>query len=187
MAEVQHDPQFSRRQFVGFGIATLATLTPLSALASAPDVNERALAFQHLHTGESVKTVYWTRSGYIPEALKDINFILRDFRTDDIKAIDPGLLDFLFAMRRRLGTARPFEVISAYRSPRTNSALAQNSRGVAQNSLHMRGQAVDVRISGVGTRSLARLAQQLQAGGVGYYPRSNFVHVDVGRVRSWGI
>lgn len=190
MAEGQQSTLFSRRHVLGFGIAGIAgltTLSPLSALASAPAVHERALAFQNLHTGESVKTIYWSRAGYIPEGLKEINYVLRDHRTDDVKVIDPGLLDYLFEMRRHLGTARPFEVLSAYRSPRTNAALAQRSRGVARNSLHVRGQAVDIRMSGIGSRTLARLAKQLQAGGVGYYPRSNFVHLDVGGVRSWGI
>lgn len=185
MAEPRDGFQTSRRHFLGMGIASLAFLDPLAAFAKTRHTYQRSVSFRHLHTDEALRTVYWEKGRYIPEALRDINYILRDFRTGDVKRIDPHLVDLLYALRRRLGTAEPVHIVSGYRSPATNSMLRRNSRGVAKNSLHMRGMAIDLRIPGQGARTLARLGKEIGGGGVGYYPRANFVHFDVGRPRYW--
>ena len=117
--------------------------------------------------------------------MADINHILRDFRTNQVLPIDPQLLDLLNGLRSTLGTAQPFQIISGYRSPATNFTLAANSDGVAKGSLHMQGKAIDLRIEGTALGDLRQAAMGLQGGGVGYYPKSNFVHIDVGRVRHW--
>jgi len=121
----------------------------------------------------------------VTESLTEINHVLRDHRTNLIAEIDTGLLDLLHRVGAALGTARPFEVISGYRSPASNQMLAQNSSGVAKRSLHMDGKAIDIRLPGVPLADLHRTGLTLKSGGVGYYPKSNFVHLDVGRVRSW--
>jgi len=145
----------------------------------------RELAFYNLHTGESLKTDYWAEGDYLPDAMADINHILRDFRTNQVLPIDLQLLDLLNGLRSTLGTAQPFQIISGYRSPATNSTLAANSDGVAKGSLHMQGKAIDLRIEGTALGDLRQAAMGLQGGGVGYYPKSNFLHLDVGRVRHW--
>jgi len=145
----------------------------------------RTLRFYNLHTGERLSTVYWERGGYIEAALGEINYILRDFRANQIKPIDRRLLDLLCALNQRLDTSQPFDVISGYRTPATNAMLAARSEGVAAHSLHMVGQAIDIRVPGRGLHDLRRAASSLKLGGVGYYPASDFVHVDVGRVRYW--
>ncbi len=146
---------------------------------------ERALSFYNLHTGESLKTVYWAGDGYVPSSLGEINYILRDFRANEVKPIEVRLLDLLFAMRTRLETRQPFHVISGYRSPLTNALLHSRNEGVAPHSLHIEGKAIDIRVPGRELPALRRVALDLRRGGVGYYPRSDFVHVDVGRVRFW--
>lgn len=149
---------------------------------------ERRLAFQHRHTGETVDLVYFADGAYVPQAVRQISHLMRDHRTDQEKIIDPSLLDLLFALQARLGRRGPFDVYSGYRSPATN-AMLRASRGakVAKNSLHMRGMAVDIGIERVSSYDIARAALVLQRGGVGFYRRSNFVHIDVGPVRSWGV
>jgi uncharacterized protein YcbK (DUF882 family) len=114
-----------------------------------------------------------------------VNRALRDFRTGDIHPIAPGLLDLLSRLHEKLGSHEPFQVISGYRSPRTNATLHQHSSGVASRSLHMQGMAIDIRLEGTALSNLRGAALALKAGGVGYYPSSDFVHVDVGRVRRW--
>ncbi|OGU43084.1 MAG: Twin-arginine translocation pathway signal, partial [Hydrogenophilales bacterium RIFOXYA1_FULL_63_33] len=121
-----------------------------------------------------------------PDALAEINHVLRDYRNDQVAAIDTRLLDLLDRVKARLGTSQPFQVISGYRSPATNHLLAERSSGVAKHSLHMEGKAIDIRIPGVALADLRKTGLALQAGGVGYYPASDFVHLDVGRVRTWG-
>jgi uncharacterized protein YcbK (DUF882 family) len=177
--------ELSRRRFIAAGIASLACLGPLPALAHSRKVYARSVSFRHLHTDESLNVVYWEQGEYVPEALKQVNRLLRDFRTGDVKRIDPRLLDLLYAMGRRLGTSKPFQVVSGYRSPATNAMLRRNSKKVAKSSFHMQGKAVDVRLSGFAPRTLAQLARGMGAGGVGFYPRSNFIHLDVGPVRYW--
>lgn len=174
-----------RRRFLRSCLAAAGILAVPPAFARGPASHARSLAFFNLHTGERLHTTYWERGAYRREALGEIDWILRDFRTGETQAIDPRLLDLLYALHHRLASRRPFEVISGYRSPATNASLRARTSGVAKHSLHMVGKAVDLRLPGRSLSTLHRAALSLRAGGVGYYPRSDFVHVDVGRVRSW--
>ena len=146
---------------------------------------EKSLAIYNPNTGEGVKTVYWFRGKYLPTALQDIDHLLRDYRANEVKPIDPQLLDLLYSMSTLLETDEPFYVISGYRSPSTNAWLRLFNRAVAENSMHMEGKAVDLRLPGHDTSLVRRAAVALQGGGVGYYPYANFVHVDTGPVRYW--
>jgi uncharacterized protein YcbK (DUF882 family) len=178
----------SRRRFLVLGgAAALAGILPRWAFGSPalPAQPERFLAFYNTHTGEQLRTVYWLQGNYVQESLGEINHILRDHRTNEIKEIDPALLDLLFALDNQLETQQPFHVISGYRSPDTNAFLRAHSTGIAENSLHLVGQAIDIRIPGRELKLLHKTAVALKGGGVGYYPKSDFVHVDVGRVRYW--
>jgi uncharacterized protein YcbK (DUF882 family) len=186
--------QLSRRSFLGLGAATAAVaLLPSRAFAgtavkSGGLAAERALSFFHTHTGERLATSYCSAGEYIPSALTDVNTLLRDFRANKVKPIDPNLLDLLFELNGTLGTAQPFHVISGYRTPETNAMLQEKGgshSGVASHSLHMDGKAIDIRVPGVHLEHLRDAAKSLKAGGVGFYPASNFVHVDTGRVRYW--
>ena len=186
----------SRRKFFGLGASALTAaagiaLTGGPALAALPRSGlvlpqDRSLSFYNLHTGESLKTTYWEGGEAVPEALGQINYILRDFRTDTEHPIDVKLLNLLMALHRRMDSSEPFNVISGYRSPQTNAMLRRDSSGVAKHSLHMDGMAIDIRLPGRSLKSLHTAALKMQRGGVGYYPASDFVHVDVGRVRHWG-
>ena len=168
-----------RRQF----LATIAAV-PLLGRSGALAAEPRALRFLPTHTGEALAVS--TRAGhYLPDALDSVNQFLRDFRTGDVHPIDRGLLDLLHGLSALTETSRPFQVISGYRSPRTNAMLRRASAGVAGGSLHMRGMAIDIRLADVPLGKLRDAARALATGGVGYYPDSNFVHVDTGRVRSW--
>lgn len=178
----------NRRRFLcslGSGVV-LASSGPavLAKSALATDVS-RELAFRHLHTGEQLATTYWHDGSYDARALDSINHILRDFRTGDVYPIAQDLLDLLATVKREIGADGPFEVIGGYRSPKTNNMLRQRSTGVAKRSLHMRGMAIDVRLVDLPTRRLREAAADLRLGGVGYYPKSNFVHLDTGRPRVW--
>jgi len=178
----------SRRDFLAAGLVTTAAcLFPHKAVAVVSEVfvPERALSFHNTHTGESTKALYWNQGMYIPQALADINYILRDYRTGEVKEIDTDLLDLLFALQQKLGSEGHFEVISGYRSQETNSFLRNLSKGVANNSLHICGKAIDIRLPGYDLKTLRSAAADLQRGGVGYYPSSDFVHVDVGSIRHW--
>jgi uncharacterized protein YcbK (DUF882 family) len=146
---------------------------------------EKALALYNPRTGEEVRAVYWFRGKYLADALRDFAYLLRDYRTNEIKPIDPELLDLLYALQTRLETAAPFHVMSGYRSPSTNAMLRMASTRVAQQSLHIEGQAVDISVPGRQAAEVRRAAVALRVGGVGYYPGANFVHVDTGRVRYW--
>lgn len=145
----------------------------------------RTLTFFNTHTNEQCHVAYWRNGGYDPEALRRIDHILRDHRTEEVKEIDRSLLDLLHDLRRRMRTDAPFHVISGYRSQATNEYLHSHSNGVAAGSLHVQGRAIDLRVPGVRLRNLRSLATGLNQGGVGYYPRSQFVHVDVGKPRAW--
>jgi uncharacterized protein YcbK (DUF882 family) len=156
--------------------------------AKSPKVPERVLSFFNTHTGERLTAAYCCGGEYQPDALAQINHILRDFRVNEIKPIDPKLLDLLHELGGTLETDRPFHVISGYRSPHTNAVLRERGgaqTGVASKSLHMVGKAIDIRVPGVKLDHLRGAARSLKLGGVGYYPASNFVHVDTGRVRFW--
>ncbi len=180
--------RLNRRTFIKGQLLALGVLAlPLPVLAlPAHQAKERALSFHNTHTGESLKNaVYWIDGGYVGETLEDINFILRDFRQNEIKPIDPRLLDQLFAIRRTLEVKKPIHIISGYRSPATNRMLSQQGGGVAKRSFHMDGKAADIRLPGCDLKILKKAALSLKRGGVGYYPKSDFVHIDTGPVRSW--
>jgi uncharacterized protein YcbK (DUF882 family) len=173
----------SRRSFLKFSaIAGAAAIAAPQLLTAATP--ERALSFYNLHTAEKLKVVYWAEGEYVAESLSAINRHLRDHRTGDVHDIDRRLLDLLHQLRSNLETSEPVQIISGYRSPRTNAMLRSNSGGVASHSLHMDGMATDIRIQGRSLEQIKKAALAMKLGGVGYYP-SQFVHVDVGRVRSW--
>jgi uncharacterized protein YcbK (DUF882 family) len=185
--------RLNRRSFLGLGAAAAATaLVPGRVLAAtnapAKKAPERVLSFFNTHTGERLKTAYCCGGEYQPDALKAINHILRDFRVNEIKPIDPTLLDLLHELGGTLSVDQPYHIISGYRSPHTNTMLRDRggkATGVASKSLHMVGKAIDIRMPGVKLDHLRGAARSLKLGGVGFYPSSNFVHVDVGRVRYW--
>jgi len=145
----------------------------------------RSVAFDNLHTGESIEAVYWDAGDYVPDVLDAVNLHLRDYRNGEIHQIDPRLLDLLDSVADLTGTKARFQVISGYRSPQTNAMLHERSAEVAKKSFHIQGMAIDVRLPDVELRHLHAAAQSLGQGGVGYYPESNFVHIDVGPVRTW--
>ena len=178
----------ARRRFLQYAtIAAVANLFPtsiLTALARTLDT-EKTLSFYNTHTRENLETCYFRRGSYCPKALAHINHILRDHRTDKVKPIDTGLLDLLHALSVSLHSQEPFHIISGYRSPSSNALLRRKSKGVAAFSLHMQGKAVDIRLPRCPGKKLRKAAVNLKRGGVGYYPRLNFIHVDVGRVRYW--
>ncbi len=166
-----------------------ALLTPVSLglpwLNTHASVRERNLSFHHTHTGESLSLVYHDGLDYLPDSLEYVNSYLRDFRTGESHNIDRNLLDQLYALQQSVGSGGVFEVISGYRSPRTNAKLRNKSNGVARKSLHMQGRAIDVRLTDVSTGNLYKAALAMKAGGVGYYKKSDFLHLDTGRFRTW--
>lgn len=151
----------------------------------ARNPERRSLSLIHTHTGETLSTVYFENNQYIATELSRINWLLRDFRTGDVHPIDPAVLDILADLRALAARDDPYEVISGYRSPKTNAELRRRSSGVAEHSLHLEGRAIDVRLPGFPTERLHGLALGMQRGGVGFYPRSDFIHLDNGRVRQW--
>jgi uncharacterized protein YcbK (DUF882 family) len=171
-----------RRALRAFGWAALSLALPFSptAWAAAP----RSISLYHTHTGERFDAVYFERGEYLPDAAAELNHLLRDFRTGDVCAFDAKLFDTLYALNLGCGEGT-FDVVSAFRSERTNQMLRQQSSRVATNSLHISGRAIDVRLNGRETRRLRDAALALKQGGVGYYARSNFVHLDTGPVRTW--
>jgi uncharacterized protein YcbK (DUF882 family) len=169
------------------GIAAVPFLSSSLTFSHAFALQEkrRSLSFYNTHTGEMLATPYWESGKYLSRPLSEINYILRDHRTDRVLAIDVELLDLLYAMRLKIRSQQPFHIISGYRSPETNALLCKLNRGVVENSLHVSGKAVDIRLPGCALSFLRRVAIDLNRGGVGFYPRSDFIHVDVGRVRFW--
>jgi uncharacterized protein YcbK (DUF882 family) len=151
----------------------------------ADTASERILSFAHTHTGESLTVPYFADGAYLPEGLARLDTLLRDHRTGAQHPIDPALFDILNDLRLTTGAREPFQVISGYRSPKTNARLRSGGRGVAKHSLHMDGRAIDVRLADVKSSVLRDAALELQRGGVGYYRTSDFVHVDTGRFRTW--
>lgn len=150
-----------------------------------PQPAERALQLYNTHTGESLRTVFWAEGQFLPDALDDINRLLRDHRNDAVAAIDPQLLLLLDGISGKFGRGNTLHVISGYRSPASNALLAAHSDGVARHSLHLEGKAIDVRLPGHDLRALHRAALAARGGGVGYYASSQFVHIDTGRLRHW--
>jgi uncharacterized protein YcbK (DUF882 family) len=166
--------------------AACGIVDPSVALAKATGGAPRSLALKNLHTGEVLDTVYWAEGAYRPDACRALNAVLRDWRTGDEIAMDPKLFDLLHTLRRKMISDSPFDLISGYRSPATNAKLRKKSKGVAKKSYHMRGMAVDIHLPDRSLSRLRKTALELKLGGVGYYPKSGFVHVDTGKVRSWG-
>lgn len=184
---MQTQPLSSRRTFLRMmGGLTAGLAVSSSALGKVVSSPERSMAFYNLHTGESLKTTFYLNGQFLPKSLKEVNHLLRDHRTDEVCEMSPELLTLLSDLKDMLGTSKPFHIISGYRSPATNNMLSQQSGGVAKKSLHMQGKAIDIRIPGIETKYLHQGAQVLKGGGVGLYSRSDFVHLDVGRVRYWG-
>jgi uncharacterized protein YcbK (DUF882 family) len=183
--KTHYGTHLDRRGFLR-GLGAAAAGLTASRVALAGGSGQRAIAFVHTHTGEQLSTVYYDGGAYLAPALQRVNQLLRDFRTDTLYPIDPGVLDRLYLLQSAARSGEPFQVICGYRSPATNAALRHASSGVAEHSLHMEGRAIDVRLPGIDTARLAVLARDQQGGGVGYYRFSDFVHLDTGRVRTWG-
>jgi uncharacterized protein YcbK (DUF882 family) len=175
-----------RRRFLAAAAGLCGTA---AAVAAAPALAARGatrcVSFVHTHTGERLRAAYFRDDCYQAQCLAQVDYLLRDFRTGDVHTIDRALLDILFDLQTLADRDAPFEVISGYRSPATNAMLHRSSDGVAQHSMHLEGRAIDVRLSGYPTDRLAAHARSLSRGGVGFYARSDFVHVDTGRVRVW--
>ncbi|MEK6735892.1 MAG: DUF882 domain-containing protein [Pseudomonadota bacterium] len=188
--QLEPHPENSRRRFLksGMGVCALFALPLATPYAHAKIMRpmEKRLSFLNLHTGERVKSTYWAEGQYIPESLHAIRNVLRDHRTGDLHEMDSDLFDMLHQLQHRLNSNKEFHVISAYRSPASNAMLASRSNGVAKGSLHTQGRAIDIRMPGHALSDLRMAALSLEAGGVGYYPASDFVHLDTGRFRSWG-
>ena len=169
--------------------ATGARARPVSATRPAASEGARAeakrVAMRNLHTGEKLDVEFFRGGDYVPGSLAAIQVLLRDFRNDEQHVIDPKLMDYLYGIARRSGVDPVFSVISGYRSPQTNAQLRERSSGVAQRSLHLQGRAIDVRLAGIDCATLAGHARELTRGGVGYYRKSDFVHLDTGAFRTW--
>ncbi len=180
----------SRRNFLKTATGTAALLLAPSVLAKPAQPKliqpaERVLRLQNLHTGESLKATYWAEGRYIAEELTALNRVLRDHRSNETYTMDQRLFDMLHLLQQQVAGNGTYHVISGYRSPTTNAKLHKKSSSVAKRSLHMQGRAIDIRMPGVELKQLRQAALDLKAGGVGYYPRSGFIHVDTGRTRFW--
>ena len=179
----------TRRGLLGIFAATAVVAAPtysnaFGILRGSGDV--RRIRMYSGRTGESLDTIYWLEGEYIPEALKEINYFMRDWREDAQVKMDPRTLDIAAAAHRLMDTTEPYMLLSGYRTPRTNALLREGSRGVARNSLHMKGMAADLRLKSRSVNQMYRAATACDAGGVGKYSRSNFVHMDCGPIRTWG-
>ena len=193
--KTQDNTGFNRRRFLQLGLGATTALFLPNAFAglSSPAVAqstiaqaERNLSLLNLHTGEHLKPTYWAEGQYQTSELKAINHVLRDHRTGDTYHMDNDLLNLLHTLHQKMDSRQEFEVISGYRSPITNAVLNKKSSGVAKKSLHMQGKAIDIRLPGCQLADLRKAAINCQTGGVGYYPKSDFIHIDTGRVRRWG-
>ena len=178
----------NRRNFLKLMLWTgLISYSSKAALAAINDLSSevRSLLLFNPRTKEGYNGVYWRNGEYVASALDRVNYIMRDVRTDDIKQIDTDLLDLIYKISLKLKMKGPFHVLSGYRNHKTNSLLHKHYENTAKNSFHTKGQAVDIRLPGQRTSSLRRAAFELSEGGIGYYPRQGFVHIDVGPVRYW--
>ncbi|ART83154.1 hypothetical protein CBP31_11450 [Oceanisphaera profunda] len=175
----------NRRRFLqGLGGLGAVAMLPMPALASR-SAPVRKLSLHSINTGEQVTASFWEEGRYLKEGLNTLNRIMRDYRAEEQSEIDPKLYDQLYLLQHRLGKVGEIQIISGYRSPNTNAMLRRTSRGVAKKSYHMKGQAIDLRLPGVPLAQVRQAALNMKVGGVGYYPSSNFVHLDTGPVRSW--
>jgi uncharacterized protein YcbK (DUF882 family) len=179
----------TRRALMGAFAATAVVATPTFAnaagfLRGAGDI--RRIRMYSGRTGERIDMIYWIDGKYIKDAVKEVNHFMRDWRTDQVKAVDLRTVDIMAAAHNLMDVNEPYMLLSGYRSPETNAMLRSRSRGVAKNSLHMKGQAADLRMGSRSVSQMARAAAACHAGGVGRYSRSNFVHMDCGEVRTWG-
>jgi uncharacterized protein YcbK (DUF882 family) len=175
-----------RRSFLKSSVVLASAIgVPALAKAAQPAPAERTLRLYNTHTGESLRSVFWAEGQFIPDALKDINKLLRDHRNDKIAEMDPKLIVLLNEVSDKFGDNEVLHIISGYRSPESNAKLAAASNGVAKHSMHMDGKAIDIRMPGKNLAQLHKAAMSMKAGGVGYYPDSQFVHMDTGRVRYW--
>ncbi|MBV47611.1 MAG: DUF882 domain-containing protein [Sulfitobacter sp.] len=179
----------TRRALLGAFAATAVTAAPTFAnaagfLRGAGDI--RRIKMYSGRTGERIDMIYWIEGNYIPDAVNELNYFMRDWRTDGIKTIDMRTVDIMAASHNLLDVTEPYMLLSGYRSPKTNAMLRSRSRGVAKNSLHMRGQAADLRLGSRSVNQMAKAAIACNGGGVGRYSGSNFVHMDCGQIRSWG-
>lgn len=168
----------------GLGAACLAVL-PSVVQAAPAAARGRELNLYNAHTGERFKGEFWHNGRYLPDAFAEIKALMRDHRNGQQYPIDPRLMDILYVLQEKTENKNAFEIFSGYRSPATNERLRRVTNGVARESLHMQGQAVDLRLPGTRLADLRKSAISLKAGGVGYYPKSSFVHIDTGRVRHW--
>lgn len=186
---IENSTGLTRRALLGVFAATAVTAAPTFAnaagfLRGSGDI--RRIRMYSGRTGERMDTIYWIEGEYIPEAVREINQFMRDWRTNDVTSIDLRTVDIMSAAHNMLDVNEPYMLLSGYRSPQTNAMLRARSRGVAKNSLHVKGQAADLRLSTRSVSQIARAAAACKGGGVGKYSRSNFVHMDCGVVRTWG-
>jgi uncharacterized protein YcbK (DUF882 family) len=175
----------ARRRLIRTGLGLAGSLAAGPAAMAALAAPVRRVAFDNLHTGEKLAVAYYEGGAYVPDALAAVNRVLRDFRTGEVHLISPRLLDLLTVLSATVETRAAFGVISGYRSPQTNAMLHAESSQVAAGSLHIYGEAIDVRLADIDSARLRDAALGMAIGGVGYYPTSDFVHVDIGRVRRW--
>lgn len=183
--EQNGDILLSRRSFLTSIACAAVTLSAPGVFASTVAARDRELSFYNIHTREKLCATFWSDGNYLDDALDEISWILRDHRADIASPVDPKLLDLLYQLQSNIEHQGEFHVISGYRCPATNDMLARRSSGVAKHSYHMLGQAIDVRVPGFETCQLREAALSLKRGGVGYYSRSDFVHLDTGPVRHW--
>jgi len=189
LEKILMEDDVDRRLFLKGGLCLSATAL-LSTIGVNPVMAAKRdgrynFSVHNMHTGESYTGIYRVGDKYLPEAFEKINHTLRDHRTGEVFPIDPRVIDIASAVHRMTGSRKEFQVLSGYRSPKTNSKLRGKTRGVAKQSLHMSGQAMDLKLTDVSTGRLREVAIKLKAGGVGYYPRSGFIHVDSGQFRTW--
>jgi uncharacterized protein YcbK (DUF882 family) len=173
----------TRRRVIG--AAAVATGLAFTRTAPAVSFAPRSVSLYNTHTGEWLRTVYWADGHYIRDAVKEINWILRDHYTNEVRPMNAGVLDVIGLLRHRLESNRPFQIVCGYRTPATNARLYEHRAGVASNSYHIHGMAVDLRAEGRDVDQVYNAALSVRGGGVGYYPESNFVHVDCGPIRTW--
>ncbi|MDL1466216.1 YcbK family protein [Yersinia pestis] len=176
----------NRRKWLTLGgVALGMSLLPGPVFATLSTPRPRILTLNNLNTGESIKAEFFDGRNYNKDELSRLNHISRDYRANKVKKIDPRLFDQLYRLQVLLETTKPVQLISGYRSLGTNNELREHSRGVAKQSYHTKGQAMDFHIEGIQLSYIRKAALKMRAGGVGYYPRSNFVHIDTGPTRAW--